>query len=350
MWFCSWIWVFGKLCVAGVWSLCKRTGEPLGVSASLSWFECSCSGEVDLLCVELASRDEKCGTNTCPVGLEINQLQCHQGHQKAFRTGSSVVPWLGKRAAVWQIAGCYFLPVLRWHKPACPARGVPPASGWQEWFGSLHHEWHWRTVLGEKCPSQLEVFPQLTGFAKRGRREGKEAPGLLLAAAQVGAGLECWGCCSITDLLLPLPRVPSHQTEQQSPQLRDPTAQTLLIPAQSLWSCSCDNQGVFVVGDCWRQGAHFGTELSEITVQTGLLWAHQWLLLKHRGTWQLPGGGTRTGRTKESKQRPLAKLALECPCSQLLWLQGPAAPAGEGCPAVLGLPRALWIAGPSEVW
>ena len=103
--------MFGKLCVAGVWSLCKRTSEPLGVPAPLWWFECSYSREVDLLCVELASRDEECEVDTCPVGLEMNQLQCHQGHQKAFRTGSSVVLGLGKRTAVWNIPGCYFLPV-----------------------------------------------------------------------------------------------------------------------------------------------------------------------------------------------------------------------------------------------
>lgn len=68
---------------------------------------------VDLPCVELASKDGECGVNTCPVGLEMNQLQCHQGHQKAFRTGSSVVLGLGERTAVRHIPGCHFLPVLR---------------------------------------------------------------------------------------------------------------------------------------------------------------------------------------------------------------------------------------------
>lgn len=85
--------------------------------------------------------------------------------------------------------------------------------------------------------------------------------------------------------------------------------------------------------------------------QRSLGWCKLTSGLEHRGTWQLPaGGGTRTGSTEESKPGPLVKLALECHCSQLLWLQGPAAPVGEGSPAVLGLPRALWIAGSLEVW
>lgn len=175
-------------------------------------------------------------------------------------------------------------------------------------------------------------------------RRGREGSGFLLAAGQVGAGLECWGCWSITDLLLP----PNRAAEPSALWSHSPNPPDS-IPEQGLWSCSCGSAGGSVCG--WGLLGTVGTAqsraLRDAAAQAGLLWAHQWLLLKHTGTWQLPAaGGTlkdrqdkgewsqATGRAGIAVSLVTAPMAAGSPCSSGGWR----------------LPRALGIAGSLQGW
>lgn len=106
-----------------------------------------------------------------------------------------------------------------------------------------------------------------------------------------------------------------HQTGQQSPELCVHTAQTLLIPSQgSSWSCSCGSAGS--VCGLGTAGAA-GTPQSRAHKYSSTGWAalsSPGAALKAQSSSLLLLGPFRTGRTKESELRPLAKLALECHC------------------------------------
>lgn len=144
--------------------------------------------------------------------------------------------------------------------------------------------------------------------------------------------------CSVGDAAASLTDCCSHQAGQQSPQLCAHTAQTLLVPSQgSLWSCSGGSAGSLWAGDCWRQRAQLGAELSEML--SGLLGPLQRLPWEHRGGTWMVGGPLRAGRTEES-ELSLAELALECHCPQLLWCR---VLLLRGSGMLLGLPWGCWL-------